>query len=195
MLNGGLLPGNVIDVCGFSSSGKTQLYTTVAVNWAIRQDFETFVIDTKGDFSGDRIHRMLLSRCDFDADGRKRIMRCIKVERCSCPIKLIETLSHLIEQVDSFPRLKFLVIDSLPALWFLFHGTKNSLGYKMLAKLADLLRKLAVEHLIVVMTVNIETRLIVTNGKPNFSFSFKAKLLIYHFNNFIQIETNGIEIV
>lgn len=167
ILNGGLIPGNIIDVCGFSASGKTQFHTTIAIHWAINHGYETFVIDTKGDFSGDRINRMLLSQNKCDADNRKRIMRCIKVEKCDNVTDLINLIKNLIEMKLSFPNFKLLVIDSLPSLWFHFHGTKNSHGYQKLAILADLMRKLAVEYGIVVITVNIETRTIITAGKKN----------------------------
>lgn len=163
MLHGGLLPGNIVDVCGFSASGKTQLHTTIAINWSINQDFETFVIDTKGDFSGDRINRILLSRSSgFDADKRKRVMRNIKVEKCNSASDLIELIDKLFDQKSSYPKFKFLVIDSLPSLFFHYHGKKNILGYQKLAQFADRLRNLAVEHGIVVMTVNIETRSMVS---------------------------------
>lgn len=162
MLNGGLLPGNIVDVCGFSAVGKTQLHTTIAINWSINQDYETFVIDTKGDFSGDRIHRILLSQNGFDADKRKHIMRNIKVEQCNSASDLIELITKLIDQKASFPKCKLLVIDSLPALFFHYHGKTHILGYQKLVQFADRLRNLAVEHGIVVMTVNIETRSMVS---------------------------------
>lgn len=159
MLNGGFLSGHLIDLCGLSSSGKTQLCTTIAINLAINYEYETFVVDTKGDFSGDRINRMLLNRNVKDADKRKQIMQNIKVEKCTSPMQLIELMGNLIQQTYLYPKFKMLVIDSLPALWFQFHGSRSSYGIRKLAILADLLRKLAVECGIVVVTVNIETRL------------------------------------
>lgn len=160
------MSGNIYDVCGISASGKTQLYTTIAINWAINYGHETLVVDAKGDFSGDRINRILLSRgAEYDAEKRKNIMRHIRYEKCNSPFKLIDILNNLLEQIHLYPKVKFFVIDSMPALWFLFHGNQRSFGNRKLAILADLLRKLAVEHAIVVLTVNIETRSIVTNGK------------------------------
>lgn len=160
------MSGNIYDVCGISASGKTQLYTTIAINWAINYGFETLVVDAKGDFSGDRINRNLLSRgAEYNAEKRKNIMRHIRYEKCNSPFKLIDILNNLLEQIHLYPKVKFFVIDSMPALWFLFHGNQRSFGNRKLAILADLLRKLAVEHAIVVLTVNIETRSIVTNGR------------------------------
>lgn len=184
------MSGTLIDVCGFASSGKTQLYTTIAVNWAINYDYETFVVDIKGDFSGDRINRMLLSRGGFDADKRKQIMRNIRIEKCNDPNALVDLINNLLARMASYPKLKLLVIDSLPALWFLFHGNKKSIGKQKLATLANLLRKIAVEHDIVVVTVNIETRMIVSKGKMIRDSNSKRPIDKIHINNFIQIELN-----
>lgn len=169
LLKGGLIFGNLIDLCGFSAIGKTQLHTTIAVNWAINYDYETFVIDTKGDFSGERIHSILMNRpIQFQFDRCKQIMRNIRVEKCNNSLnQLIELVQHLLHHVHLYPKLKLLVIDSLASLWFLHHGSKSTNRYRQVATLVDLLRKLAVEHGIVVLAVNIETRLIVNNGKRN----------------------------
>lgn len=168
LLGGGFLSGNLIDICGLSGSGKTQLYTTIAINWAVNDGYQTFIVDTKADFSGDRINRMLLNRNELSADERKHIMRSIKMEKCRNPFKLIEMLRCLLDQMASHPNLKLLVIDSLPTLWFLFHGNKRSLNQRNLAILADLLRKLAVEYAIVVLTINTATRFSASKkcGKP-----------------------------
>lgn len=85
-------------------------------------------------------------------------MRSIKIEKCNDPMKLIEIIQHLINHITIYPKLKLLVIDSMPALWFLFHGNKKSYGLQNLATLTDLLRKLAIEYGIVVLTINVETR-------------------------------------
>lgn len=169
LLQGGLIFGNLIDLCGLSASGKTQLHTTIAINWSIKYNYETFVIDTKGDFSGERIHSNLLSRHNkFTPEKCKQIMRNIRVEKCNTSlIQLIGLLRNLLQYVRLCPTFKLLVIDSLPTLWFLHHGSKNTNRYRQLATLADLLRKLAVEHGVVVLAVNIETRLIVSNGKDH----------------------------
>lgn len=156
-MNGGLLVGNIIDICGIAASGKTQLYTTIAINLVAAQNCDVFLIDTKGDFSSERINRMLLSRRILNQNQRNYIMSSIKVEKCNDPLVLIELIEKLTEQAKSYPRLKMLVIDSLASLWFLYHGN-HLLAQQKMGILTNLLRKLAVEHSIVVLTVNILTR-------------------------------------
>lgn len=167
LLHGGFIFGHLIDVCGLSASGKTQLHTTIAVNWSINFNYETFVIDTKGDFSGQRIHRMLAPhRQKFSSDKCKQIMRNIRVEKCNNSLmQLIECIDRLLQSMHLYHKFKLLVIDALPTLWFAHHGSKNTNHYRQLAALANLLRKLAVDHGIVVLAVNIQTRLLVSNGK------------------------------
>lgn len=201
MLNGGFFSGSLIDLCGMSASGKTQLYTTIALNLAISNEYETFVIDTKGDFSGDRINRMLINRGEINADKRKKIMRHIKVEKCVSPTKLIESIRNLIQQASLYPKFKMLVIDSVPALWFQYHGNRSSYGIRNLAILADLLRKLAVECGIVVIAVNIETRINLSASPSELSAIQSKKINKIKQNNhnkfnwitLLTIETNGIE--
>lgn len=163
MLNGGLQTGNIIDICGLPASGKTQLHTTLAINFAIDRQSETIVIDTKGDFSGERIHRILVHRKIDGLSERKDIMERIKVHKCAEPDHLIEFIEKLITEIDSNKNLQLLVIDSLPALWFLYHGNTNAIGLRKLSEMTHLLRKLAVEHGIIVLTVNIVTRLVNTS--------------------------------
>lgn len=159
MLNGGLQTGNIIDLCGVPASGKTQLHTTLAIKFAIDRQSETIIIDTKGDFSGERIHRILVHRKIDNLAQRKDIMERIKVQTCNDPDHLIQFIEKLISKIDSFKNLQLFVIDSLPALWFLYHGNTNVIGLRKLAQLTHLLRKLAIEHGIIVLTINIVTRL------------------------------------
>lgn len=88
----------------------------------------------------------------------RQIMERIKLEVCNEPKKLIKIVTKLIEQIDKYRNFKMLIIDSMPSLWFLFYGEKCSTGIQQLAILGNLLRKLAVEHNVIVVNVNIVTR-------------------------------------
>lgn len=121
------MTGNIIDICGSSAAGKTQLCTTIAINLAQHCDIEIFFVDTKGDFSGKRVHKILAKRVCTESDMEK-IMKRLRVERINDPYQLVAVLNALIANRSNFRDLKVLVIDSLPALWFLFHGDKKSKG-------------------------------------------------------------------
>lgn len=121
------MKGNIIDICGLSAAGKTQLCTTIAINLAQYCDIDTFFIDTKGDFSGKRVQKILEKRgCTESAI--EKIMKRMKVERINDPYQLVTALKELIINRTRFPNFQILVIDSLPALWFLFHGDKSKKG-------------------------------------------------------------------
>lgn len=125
LLEGGLSIGTIYEITGLAASGKTQFCTTVAVNLAERERYGTLHVDCKGDFSGTRIHKMLLARGRSETDIAA-IMPQIRVQRVKEAGELIKLLTKLLEQIDQYENYKFLVIDSLPALWFLSHGDKSS---------------------------------------------------------------------
>lgn len=56
-----------------------------------------------------------------------RILQGIHVERINDVYDLINILKQLI-MAPRNDKFKMLVIDSLPALWFQFHGDKSSKG-------------------------------------------------------------------
>lgn len=138
-------------------------------------------MDCKGDFSGKRIHKMLTARDKSETDITA-IMTQIRVQRIFTAHELIKILNQLLDQIDQYKNYKLLIIDSLPALWWLFHGDNSTeseynyltiflrislkqivlifvLGHNLLADATILLRKLAVKHDMVVLVVNLATRM------------------------------------
>lgn len=59
MLEGGLQTGNVYEICGLPSNGKTQFCITITKNVSQRLQQYVYYIDTKRDFSGRKILKML----------------------------------------------------------------------------------------------------------------------------------------
>lgn len=151
------MANSLIDICGPPDAGKTQLCTSIAVNLAQNSPHETLWIDTKADFSARRIYKILKNRNCSDSEI-KEIMRRIRVDTCDDPNKLIKMVDELIENFGEYNKAKLLVIDSMPALWFLFHGEHRRLGSIAMEKLANNLRKLSVERGMIVLTVNLATR-------------------------------------
>lgn len=92
-------------------------------------------------------------------------MRRIKVEACDDPKRLIEMISGISDNIAAFERVKLLVIDSLPALWFLLHGEQTPIAHRLLADLSNGLRRLAVQSGVVIIAVNIVTRWSETIGE------------------------------
>ncbi|XP_055606889.1 DNA repair protein RAD51 homolog 4 [Uranotaenia lowii] len=158
LLEGGLLPGHVLEVCGDSATGKTQLCTTIALNVALKHKFDVFYVDTKCDFSVQRCHQMLKHR-QLTEDVWQQTMDRIKVERIFSPEGLICAVESLLETVDDMTKFKLLIIDSLPSLWYMYQNSKsNCYPLGTLTRLIGILRKLASENLISVVLVNLRIR-------------------------------------
>lgn len=156
LLEGGLLMSNLIDICGPSIAGKTQLCTTIAINLATLNE-ETLWIDTKADFSARRIYKILKKRKCSDSEIRA-IMQRIRIDTCNEPNKLIQMIEQLVIGFDAYKKAKLLVIDSLPALWFLFHGEHRISGCVAMTRLTNHLRKLAIECGMIILIVNLATQ-------------------------------------
>ncbi|XP_058059991.1 DNA repair protein RAD51 homolog 4-like [Anopheles bellator] len=159
LLQGGLLRGHIYELCGESLTGKTQFCLSIAAHVAYEYRQLVYYIDTKCDFSANRIQQ-LLERHYSGAPVRTIVyaMNRIKVERVFSPELLVQVVQDLastdISEVTATPKL--LIIDSLPALWFLLHNSKSSskrLG--LLTKLVCALRRFAARHLVSVVLVNL----------------------------------------
>ncbi|XP_058830171.1 DNA repair protein RAD51 homolog 4 [Topomyia yanbarensis] len=158
LLEGGLLPGQVLEVCGESGSGKSQLCTSLAINIAQKQKLDVFYCDTKSDFSARRVHRILTLRNCTNQEIQETMKR-VKVERIFSPEILIECMENILDQIDNLETLKVIIIDSLPALWYMHQNSKsNCYPLGMLTRLVGLLRKLSSESLIAIVVVNLQVR-------------------------------------
>lgn len=130
LLEGGFITGNLYEFCGLSSTGKTQLCKTIALNLSQYHNLETFWIDTKKDFSGLCLRRMLLSKIKSSSiieetlfeDNIDVILNNIKIEYIYDPFKFVDALKYILGNIKKFDKLKLLIIDSLPSIWFLFQG-------------------------------------------------------------------------
>uniref|UniRef100_A0A182NK24 RecA family profile 1 domain-containing protein n=1 Tax=Anopheles dirus TaxID=7168 RepID=A0A182NK24_9DIPT len=160
LLQGGLLPGHVYELCGESGSGKTQLCVTVAAHVALQQRCQVFYVDTKCDFSGTKVMHVLNASQQRKLSERElgHTMARIRVERIFSPALLVQVVEELAagKHLDANKPLKLLIIDSLPALWYLFQDAASScepLG--LLTKLICSLRKLATAYSVAVVLVNL----------------------------------------
>lgn len=59
LLNGGLFTGNIYELCGLPASGKTHFVLSLIRNVVLSTQQQVYVFDTKNDFSGTKMKRML----------------------------------------------------------------------------------------------------------------------------------------
>lgn len=122
------MTGSITEIAGLAAAGKTQFCTTFAVNLAQHHRIGTLFVDTKGDFSGTRIRRMLEAR-RCPTSEMDEVMSRIHVEHVSDIYELITVLNELVDKLDSFRMTKLLVIDSMATLWFMFSGDTSREGW------------------------------------------------------------------
>ncbi|XP_050451491.1 DNA repair protein RAD51 homolog 4 [Cataglyphis hispanica] len=166
LLKGGLYPGQLCELCGPSSSGKTQLCLTIAANIAVQSDIIVYYFDTKRDFSRSRYEEILKAR-NFRQEIIENVLQRTKVCHIRSSCDLIRVLRELVifykaKKNVSFEEKRFLVIiDSLPAI--IFKVTRQANQYDLettyeLEDLAEACRFLTRECHAIVITVNSVTR-------------------------------------
>lgn len=152
LLENGIFEGDIIEICGKPDAGKTILATTIAVNLSQYQELGTVYLDINNGFEGTRAHQILQDR-GCPAVDIESIMRRIVVEKVQTLNDLINVLEDLFEFLRK-SKVKLLVLDSMSAIWF-----ENLFSYKRtvrkIAQVASLLRKLAHDFKLIVITVNI----------------------------------------
>ncbi|XP_053665545.1 DNA repair protein RAD51 homolog 4 [Anopheles marshallii] len=167
LLQGGLVPGHIYEFCGESGTGKTLLCMTIAAN-VVLQRCTVYYIDTKCDFSGQKMQQIL------DKGQRKlteqelgHTMARIKVERIFSPELLVQVVEELTagKHLETGTDLKLLIIDSLPSLWYLYQDSQSSVEpLGLLTKLICSLRKLATQHSVAIVLVNLAVRMVEAMG-------------------------------
>ncbi|XP_012272480.1 DNA repair protein RAD51 homolog 4 [Orussus abietinus] len=157
LLNGGLYPGHMYELCGDSSSGKTQLSHAIATNIVIQTKACIHYIDTKKDFCASRVHMILDEKGSNDEEIGK-VMSQMKITRVRNIHQLLNFLFHLTSQlkIQSESPTKLIVIDSLPAI--LLHSTENHNTSFALNHLANVCKYLANEFHISLITTNLITK-------------------------------------
>ncbi|XP_073813988.1 rad51 recombinase D [Musca autumnalis] len=147
------------EICGPSGVGKTQLVLTLICNFIQLHQREALYIDTKLDFSATRVKNLLTAR-QLKKDVIAATLESIKVERVLSAQGLVEMLNILYVELrnrnECVKNIRLIVIDSLPAVWFLLKADANRLAGKcLLSRLAQILYRLLDEFDIGVICVNL----------------------------------------
>nr|XP_003699875.1 PREDICTED: DNA repair protein RAD51 homolog 4 [Megachile rotundata] len=158
ILKGGLYPGQIYEICGASSSGKTQLCLTIANNVALESKNIVRYIDTKRDFSGSRIEQILFKK-NYNKQVIDEVMNRIKVcciYKLDQLFKILRLLTVSLKEEKAEYRTRIIIIDSLPAIIFKFsqsHETTVALNH-----IANMCHFIANEFQLSIVTVNLVTQ-------------------------------------
>ncbi|XP_046830927.1 DNA repair protein RAD51 homolog 4-like [Vespa crabro] len=166
LLGGGLNPGQIYEICGVSSSGKTQLCLTIASNIALLPNNLVRYIDTKGDFFASRVETILKHKTNNEEEMNKA-MEQIRITLVRDPNKLLSILQHMISilKQENGIRTRALIIDSLPGIIFKF-SKEPEINFT-LNRLSNLCRFLANEFYIPIIIVNLITQWTLSNDKSS----------------------------
>lgn len=166
LLGGGFLTGNVYEICGLSGSGKTQLCLTVATNVAVRMKSVVHFVDTKMDFSGKRVHSMLEAKGANDEEIGTT-MEKILVTRTHDFNELYSFLYHLKNQLVREPgSVSLIIIESLPAVFLQFMGSRKMDSLGLMNCLASLIKYIAHEQYVSIILVNLATMWVEEESSP-----------------------------
>lgn len=155
LLEGGLYYGQIYEICGISSSGKTQLCFAIAINIALSPNNIVRYIDTKRDFCGSRIEQILLKK-NCNKQVIDEVMDRIKVCCVYSIHQLFKVLYWLIDSLkeeDVGCRTRIIIIDSLPGV--IFKSSKDKKITITLNHLANVCHYIAKEYYLSIVTVNL----------------------------------------
>ncbi|CAN1808581.1 DNA repair protein RAD51 homolog 4 [Linum perenne] len=141
-LNGGLRIGQLTELVGQSSSGKTQFCLRIASSVAKMDKSNVVYIDTGNSFSSKLIEQFVRESCDsaFDQDRISVVQRVMSRILCHSVFDVF-LLFDVLHQLDI--RLKSRVVVSY-----------DCEGHGLMASLGVLLKKLAHEYNIAILVTN-----------------------------------------
>ncbi|KAJ3167266.1 hypothetical protein HDU87_001694 [Geranomyces variabilis] len=165
LLDGGCVVGEMTEFTGAPATGKTQLAFFTAITTVAADPLATVLyIDSSNSFSPARISELF---CDSDRFefartpemGAAFILSRIKCVKCFDACELLDALQDvdqkLSDQSDSFlSRLKFVVVDSVGALFSPLVGFGQTRGYVMMMTVGHMLKDMALRHRFAVLTIN-----------------------------------------
>ncbi|KAA0061956.1 DNA repair protein RAD51-like protein 4 isoform X1 [Cucumis melo var. makuwa] len=164
LLGGGLREGQLTEIVGPSSSGKTQVCLRAASNVAKNYNAEVFYVDTGNSFSPQRISGFVNWKPGTALDWSEQSMLQQVMSSISCHsvfdiFALFDVLHRLEFNLRSQTckgdrRVQFLIIDSISSLITPILGGSSSQGHALMISAGTLLKKIAHEHNIAVLVTN-----------------------------------------
>ncbi|CAE5956824.1 unnamed protein product [Arabidopsis arenosa] len=157
LLQGGFREGQLTELVGPSSSGKTQFCMQAAASVAENHLGRVLYLDTGNSFSARRIAQFICS--SSDATLGQKVMSRISFHTVYDIYTMFDTLQGLEVTLRSQMnvneyRLRLLVVDSISSLITPILGGSGSQGRALMVAIGYLLKKLAHEHSIAILVTN-----------------------------------------
>ncbi|XP_064613255.1 DNA repair protein RAD51 homolog 4-like [Liolophura sinensis] len=156
LLDGGIYTGELTEVVGDISAGKTQLCFTVAAVVAMETNKSVLFIDTCGSFTAERLEEVLEERGCKDIPASLNCICCEqKLDIFSLLEMLEETRSNLARKSDDFhTSLKLIVVDSVTRVISPVLGGQQSDGHALMCQIGLKLRLISSEFSCAVLVTN-----------------------------------------
>ena len=118
----GFYSGDIIEITGPPSAGKTTLLYTFMMNILdTHEDIHILFIDMKYDFSAVKLKKLLTAR-GVDELKQVQMMKRIQVDRAKHTEDLIKTLQYIYDTPLQHEMLKFIMIDSITVPFYFYIG-------------------------------------------------------------------------
>ncbi|XP_042459251.1 DNA repair protein RAD51 homolog 4-like isoform X2 [Zingiber officinale] len=164
LLEGGFRIGQLTEIVGPSSSGKTQICLRSALGVADMNLGSVFFLDTCNSFSSNRIASMInqhtATSVEEDEETRvKRIMSRILCQSVYDIFELLDILRQLenrlsYQEKSNGNSIRLLIIDSIATLIAPIIGSKNSQGRMLTISTGILLKRIANDYNLSVLVTN-----------------------------------------
>ncbi|XP_062016495.1 DNA repair protein RAD51 homolog 4 isoform X3 [Rosa rugosa] len=163
LLGGGLLEGQLTELVGPSSSGKTQVCLLAASYLASKHMGTVVYLDTGNSFSTQRIAEFVgrFSNHMFSQAGQRNFQKVMNNILCHSVFDIFTMFNvlHQLEfnlksQLQKGGQVRLLIVDSISSLITPILGNIGSQGRALMTSAGYLLKKLAHEHNIVVLVTN-----------------------------------------
>ncbi|CAH0382110.1 unnamed protein product [Bemisia tabaci] len=154
-----LRTGNIIEICGLTGSGKTQLCLTIGVNNSLRRNIIVHFIDTSlGNFTGDRIENILENK-KLTKETIKDAMNRIKITKVRTMDELVSTLHQLKTSLGNQETCcRLIIIDSLSGVYLPMLNEADNDGSCFMNHIASLMRFISKQFHLLFLVVNLATK-------------------------------------
>ncbi|XP_065868848.1 DNA repair protein RAD51 homolog 4 [Euphorbia lathyris] len=157
LLGGGVRQGQLTELVGLSSSGKTQVCLHVTANVAKQETGSVIFVDTGNSFSPQRVVHFVGQ--SSGSAFNQRVMSNILCHSVYDIFSLFELLHQLDISLRSQgnkgdSKVQLLIVDSVSSLVSPILGGSGSQGHALMTSAGVLLKKLAHEHNISVLLTN-----------------------------------------
>ncbi|XKL68569.1 hypothetical protein PGB90_004060 [Kerria lacca] len=183
-LIGGLESGGIYEICGLSSSGKTQICLGIAAHVSNTGKCVHF-IDTKGDFSAKRIFQILIKKKKSTKEIIP-ILERIKVNKIYNLYQLINIL-HGIKNLHLYYHIPLIIIDCISTSFFMLIGSQKPVGSALLGYAASLMKFITSKYHTVIVVTNLATKYF--SNLYLLAIKLKYKIHIFHlFRNSLNLD-------